>query len=85
MVCMFYIELYVCMYLAGVVGGDRVGGPVVWGRQLVAKGLEGLVSCVLDAFDAMLWVHLDLLVTGVCSQERAASCASSSAQLQWVT
>jgi len=85
MVCMFYIELYVCMYLAGVVRGDKVGGAVVWGRRLVAEGLEGGVSFVLDAFDAMLWVHLDLLATGMCSQERAASCLSSSAQLQWVT
>ena len=73
----FYIELYVCMYLAGVVGGDRVRGAVVWGRQLVAEGLEGGVSFVWDAFDTMLWVHPDLLVTGMCSQERAASCVSS--------
>ena len=70
------------MYLAGDVGGDRVGGAVVWGRRLVAEGLEGGVSFVLDAFDTMVCVHLDLLVTGMCSQERSASCASSSAQLQ---
>ena len=42
--------MYVCMYLSGVVGGDRVGGAVVWGRRLVAEGLEGGVSFVLDAF-----------------------------------
>ena len=56
--------MYVCMYLASAVGGDRVGGAVL---------------------DIMVCVHLDLLVTGVCSQERAVSCMSSCAQLQWVT
>ena len=39
----------------------------------------------IEALDTTLCVHLDLLVTGVCSRERAASCVSSCARLQWVT
>ena len=76
--------MYVCTYLVGDVGGDRVGGAVFGGRQ-VAEGLKGGMLFVLEALNTMVCVHLDLLVTGVCSQERAVSCVSSCAQLQWVT
>ena len=34
---------------------------------------------------AVVRVQLDLLATGMCSQARSASCASSCARLQWVT
>ena len=86
MVCMFYIKfMYVCTHLAGDVGGDRVRGAVLGGRRLVAEGLKGGMLLVLEALDTMACVHLDLVVTGVCSQERAASCVSSCVQLQWVT
>ena len=76
-----------CTYLASDVGGDRVGGAVLGGRRLVVEGLTGGMFFVLEVLDTMVCtcVHLDLLVTGVCSQERAASCVSSSAVLQWVT
>ena len=74
-----------CTYLVGDVGGDRVGRAVLGERQLIAEGLEVGVFFVLEALDIMVCVHLDLLVTGVCSQERAVSCVSSCAQLQWVT
>ena len=76
--------MYVCTYLASDVGGDRVRGAVLGGRRLVVEGLKGMLF-VLEALDTMLCVHLDLLVTGVCSWERAASGVSSCARLQWVT
>ena len=75
--------MYVCTYLVGDVGGDRVGGAVFGGRQ-VAEGLKGGMLFVLEALN-MVCVHLDLVVTGVCSLERAVSCESSCARLQWVT
>ena len=62
-----------------------MGRAVLGGRRLVVEGLSGGMFFVLEALDIMMCVHLDLLVTGVCSQERAASCVSSCAQLQWVT
>ena len=65
-VCMFYITfMYVCTYLASTVGRAVLGG-----RQ-VAEGLKG--GMLLEALNTTVCVHLDLLVTGVCSQERAAS------------
>ena len=76
--------MYVCTYLVGDVGGDRVGGAVLGGRQ-VAEGLKGGMLFVLEALNTMVCVHLDLVVTGVCSQKRAVSCVNSRAQLQWVT
>ena len=85
MVCMFYIKyMYVYTHLVGDVGGDRVGGAVFGGRQLVAEGLRGGMLFVLEALDTTVCVHLDLVMTGVCSQERAGSCVSSCARLQWV-
>ena len=75
--------MYVCTYLVGDVGGDRVGGAVLGGRQ-VAEGLKGGMLFVLEALNTMVCVHLDLVVTGVCSQGRAGSCVSSCARLQWV-
>ena len=81
MACMFYIIfMYVCTYLASTVGGAVLGGG-----RLVAEGLKGGMFFVLEALETTVRVHLDLLVTGVCSQERSASCVSSCAQLQWVT
>ena len=77
--------MYVCTHLAGDVGGDRVRGAVLGGRRLVAEGLKGGMLFVLEALDTMACVHLDLLVTGVCSQERTAPCVSSCTRLQWVT
>ena len=77
--------MYVCKYLASDVGGGRVGGAVLGGRRLVVEGLNGGMFFVLEALDTTMCVHLDLVVTGVCSQERAASCVRSCAQLQWVT
>ena len=86
MVCMFYIKyMYVCTHLTGDVGGDRVGGAVFGGRRLVVEGLKGEIFFVLEALDTAVCVHLDLLGTGLCSLERAGSCVSSCAQLQWVT
>ena len=71
--------MYVCTYLAGDVGGDRVG------ETEFAERLKGEMFLVLEAFDTTVCVHLDLLLTDVCSQERAAPCVSSCAGLQWVT
>ena len=76
--------MYMCTCLAGDVGGDRVGGAVFGGRQ-VAEGLKRRMLFVLEALDTTMCVHLYLVVTGVCSLERAVSCVSSCAQLQWVT
>ena len=73
------------MYLAGVVRGDRVGETEFGGRRLVAERLKGEMFLVLEALDTPVCAHLDLLVTDVCLQERAASCVSSCAGLQWVT
>ena len=70
------------MYLASDVGGDRVGGAVLGGRRLVVEGLKGGMFFVLEALGTMVCVHLDLLVTGVCSQERVAPGVSSCARLQ---
>ena len=66
-------------------GGDNEWGAVFGGRRLVVEGLKRGMFFVLEALDTMVCVHLDLLVTGVCSQERAASYVRSCAQLQWVT
>ena len=71
-------------YQAGDVGGDRVGQAVLGGRRLVAEGLKGGMFFVLEAVDTMVCVDLDLVVTGVCLQERVGPCVSSCAQLQWV-
>ena len=62
-----------------------MGGAALGGRRLVAEGLKGGMFFVLEALNTMVCVHLDLLVIGVCSQARAASCVGSCAQLQWVT
>ena len=77
--------MYVCTYLAGDVGEDRVGETEFGGRRLVAERLKGEMFLVLEALDTTVCVHLDLLLTDVCSQERAAPCVSSCAGLQWVT
>ena len=57
------------------------GGAVLREKGAVGAYSEGGILVPR----AVVCVQLDLLVTGVCSQARSASCASSSAQLQWVT
>ena len=71
------------MYLAAAVGGDRWGRwAVLQGREAVGMELERGVPCVLRVLE-MVSEYLDLLATGVCSNEKSASCVSSSSQLQW--
>ena len=74
-----------CTYLASDVARNRVGRAVLGGRRLVVEGLNGGMFFVLEALDTMVCVHLDLVVTGVCSWERVGSCVGSCARLQWVT
>ena len=64
------------------VGGDRVGGAVVRGKA-AGEGAERRIPLVLGVLDAVMYVHLDLLVTDVCPQERPASCVNSPSKLQW--
>ena len=64
--------LYLTIYLAVAVGVDRVGGAVVWGRWASGEGAEREIPLVPGILEAVMCVHLDLLETGVCSQERSA-------------
>ena len=51
-------------YLAAAVGGDRVGGVVVWGSGMVEVGVEWGIPLVLGELDAMERACPDLLLTG---------------------
>ena len=51
-------------YLAAAVGGDRVGGAVVWGGGMVGVGVEGGIPLELGALESMECVCPDLLLTG---------------------
>ena len=74
--------LYLTMYLSVTVGGDRVGGAVVR-EKATGEGAERGIPLVLGVLDTVMYVHLDLLMTDVCSQERSASCVRSPSELQW--
>ena len=74
--------LYLTMYLSVTVGGDRVGGAVVR-EKATGEGAERGIPLVLGVLEAVMYVHLDLLVTDVCSEEMSASCVRSPSELQW--
>ena len=71
------MHVYLTMYLSAA-----VGGAVVRGRA-AGEGAERRIPLVLGVLDAVSCVHLHLLMTGVCSQERFASCVRSPSELQW--
>ena len=73
------------MYLSVAVGGDRVGGAEVRERGAVGEEAERGIPLALGVLDAVSCVHIHLLMTGVCSQERSPSCVSSPSELQRVT
>ena len=53
------------------------------GRGVVGMELERGVPLVLRVLKVIVSGYLGLLVTGVRSYEKSASCVSSSSQLQW--